>query len=93
MPATDLPVGSVDLDHSDPGLGQVTGQPGPVGPGALDPDGLDGTERRQERQQPPVADRGRGERVGAQHRTEVVAGGGDVDVGVGIHATDDSDGT
>ena len=74
---------------------------GPVGPGALDADGLDGleglegldgTERRQERQQPPVAHRGRWERVRAQDRTERVAGGSDVDVGMGVHASDDAPG-
>ena len=93
MPSTDLAVRAVDLDDRHPSLSEVTGQTRPVGAGPLDPDGLKRPEGDQERQQPAIADRCGRERVRAQDSTEGVAGSGDVDVGVSVHASDDSDGT
>ena len=82
-----------DLHDVDPGVGEVPGQAGAVGAGAFDPDRRQRSEGDQEGQQSAIADRCGRERLGAQDSTEVVAGCGDVDVGVGVHAPDDSAGT
>jgi hypothetical protein len=89
--SADLPVGAVDLDHANALVGQMPGQAGSVGAGALDPDDREVAERRQEPQQPPIAGRGRGERAAAEQAAELVAGRCDVDVRVSVHAADDSD--
>jgi len=91
--AAHLTIGSVDLDDAEAGLGEMPGESGAVGPGPLDPDHGDRAERDQEREQPPIPRWGRRERLGAQDSAERVTGGSDVDVGVGVHASDDSAGT
>lgn len=90
MRAADLPVRAAHLQHPDLLGRQVPGQPGPVGPGALHPDGLNLTEIVEEGQQVAVAGRGGRERLGPQDLAEPVTRGGDVDVGVGVDTADDN---
>ena len=88
--AAHLPVRPAHLNHLDLLRGQMPGQPGTVGPGALHPDGLNLAEAGQEGQQVAVAGRGGRERLRAKHLAQPVTRGGDVDVGVGVHTADDN---
>ncbi len=87
--ASDLPVGSGDLDDLDSGVAEVPCQCGAVAAGALDTDLVELTLPAQPGEQSPVAGDGGRERLGAEHPAELVEGGGDVQVLVGVHAAGD----
>jgi hypothetical protein len=59
-PAAGGPVGAVDLDNPDVLRGEIAGQGGAVGPGALDPNAQQDPEPAQPGQQGPVPGRGGG---------------------------------
>jgi hypothetical protein len=67
----------------------MAGQPGPVAAGPLDADKDDGAEALQPAQQPAVPGGVGGERLDAEQAADVVEGGGDVDVEVGVDPSGD----
>ena len=87
--ATLLTVGSIHLDHLDPGALQEPGQAGAVGAGALDPHPGQVTEADQPAVQIPVAAWGGRERLDTQDAAVVVQRGGDVHIEVGVDSTGD----
>jgi hypothetical protein len=89
LPPPVLAVGAVDLDHPDTGRGDVAGQAGAVAAGPFDPDQADGPEPAQPGQQAGVTGRGSRELLDAKQPSDGIKRGGDVHVGVGVHATSD----
>ena len=89
LPAAVLAVGAVHLDDPDAGRGDVAGQAGAVAAGALDPDQGDGPEPAQPAQQAGVAGRSDRELLHAEQSADGVQRGGDVRVGMGVHAAGD----
>jgi hypothetical protein len=88
-PASPLAVRAVDLDHRDPQSLQMTGQPGAIAAGALDPDQDDFPERLEPRRQTRVPGRGRVERRRREQTTAVVQRCRDVDIEMRVDATRD----
>jgi hypothetical protein len=82
-------VRAVDFDDPDLSRGEELGQPGPVGAGALDPDGRHRAEAPQPRQQGLVPGLVGRELFGAQHAARAVQRRSRVRVLVGIHTTGD----
>jgi len=89
--AADLPVRPRHLHHLDPSAGQVPGECGPVTSGALDADLVEAAVPAQPREQLPVAGHSRGKRARAQHPTQLIQRGRDVQVLVGVNAARDDD--
>ena len=85
-PAPVLPVRAVHLHDPDTGRGDVAGQAGAVAAGPLDPDQADGPEPAQPVQQPRITGRGGRELLHAEQPADGIERGGDVGVGVGVHA-------
>jgi hypothetical protein len=90
LPAALLTVGPVDFHHRHPDGLKVSGQPGPVGAGAFDPDSLDGAESSQPVHQRLVAGRCGGKLLDAEQPGDVVQRGRHMDLQVGIHAASHS---
>ena len=90
-PAAHLAVRSDHLHHLDPGAEQVTGEPHPIGAGALDPGLDDRPERANPALQSPIARRVRRERLCAQHPTRLVDDRRDVEVLVSVDTAVDAD--
>jgi len=88
-PATVLPVRADCLDDPDAGRGDVAGQPGAVTASSLDADQAHGHEPAQPAQQAGVAGRGGGELLDAEQPADGIQRGGDVRIGVGVHAAGD----
>jgi hypothetical protein len=82
-------VGPVDLDELHTLAGQVAGQAGAVGSGALDTDFDQRAVRAQPRQQRPVTRRSGRELLIAEHTPGLVDRSGVVGVAVGVDATCD----
>ena len=80
---------AVHLHDPDAGRGDVAGQAGAVAAGALDADQADGPEPAQPAQQAGIASRGDRELRDAEQPADGVQRGGDVHVGVGVHAAGD----
>ena len=72
-----------------PGRGDVPGQPGTVTAGPFDVGQAHGTEPAQPLHQAGIASRVRRELLDAEQPAEGIERGGDVHVGVGIHAAGD----
>ena len=89
-PPAGLAVGPVDLHHLDVLGGQVTGQAGTVGAGALHADPLELAEVAHPAHQPPVAGRRRRKPGRSQDSADIVDDRRYVDVLVGVDAADDS---
>lgn len=90
MAAPVLTVGSGHLDDLDSLRGEVAGETGAPGTGALDADGAHGAEATEPPVQGPVAGGCRRERFGAQDPAELVKRSSDVGVFVGIDAAGDA---
>ncbi len=88
--ATGLAVLAVNFDDVDSGSGEVTGDAGSIGPGPLHADLADLPEGFEPGQQLRVAVGVGPERLGAEQATDLVQGGGYVDLAVGVDATGDS---
>ena len=86
LPAPVLAVGAVDLDDPDAGRGDVPGQSGAVTAGPFDPDQADRPEPAQPAEQAGVAGRGGREFPDAEQSPDRVQRGGNVHVGVSVHA-------
>lgn len=87
VPAADLPVRPGDLDTSHVVLGEQPSQRGAVAAGPFDADLAQRAERLQPAEQLAVAS-GRGAELrSAEHTAQVVDGGSDVDVAVGVDAS------
>ena len=86
LPAAVLAVGAVDLDDPDAGRGDVPGQSGAVAAGPFDPDQADRPEPAQPAEQAGVAGRGGREFPGAEQAPDGIQRGGNVHVGVSVHA-------
>ena len=81
------PVGrTAYLDDLDAGGRQVAGQAGAVAAGALDPDQAHRPESAQPAQQPALAYRADRELPDAGQPADRIERGGDVGIGVGVHA-------
>ena len=85
-----LAVLAVHFDDLDPGPGEMTGDPGAIGPGPFDSDLGDLAERWEPSLQLHVAVGIGAERFGAEQATDLVEHSGHVDLAVGVDATDDS---
>ena len=81
-----LPVRAVYLHHADAGRGQVPGKARPVAAGPFDADQGDGPETAQPAQHLRVPGRGGRELPHPQQPPGRAERGGDVHVGVGVHA-------
>src|SRR6185437_7729326 len=79
----------VHLDHGDARVGEVAGEFGAVGAGALHAHGRQLAVRGEEGVQAPVAGRGGGELVVGQVPAEPVDHRGVMGAAVGVHAGDD----
>src|SRR5712691_5836220 len=89
LPTAILPVGAVHLHDPDAGCGDVAGQSGAVTAGPFDADQGDGPEAAQPAQQVAVAGRGSRELLDAEQPSDGIERGGDMHVGVGVHAAGD----
>jgi hypothetical protein len=89
LPAAVLPVRPVDLDDPDAGGGDVTGQAGAVAAGALNADQAHGPEPAEPAQQPGITGRADRELLHAEQPADGIKRGGDMSVGVGVHAARD----
>ena len=86
LPAPVLPVRAVHLDDPDARRGDVAGQPGAVTAGPFDADQAHGPEPAQPAQQAGVASRGGRELPDAEQPADGIERGGDMRIGVGVHA-------
>ena len=89
LPAAVLAVGAVHLHDPDTGRGDVPGQASAVAAGPFDPDQAHGAEPAQPAQQPGIAGRGGRELLDAEQPADRIERGGDMHVGVGVHAAGD----
>ena len=89
LPAPVLAVGAVHLHHPDTGRGDVAGQARAVTAGALDPDQAHGPEPAQPPQEKAVSGRGSRELLDTEQPSKGIERGGDVHVGMGVHAAGD----
>src|SRR5215510_6066296 len=85
-----LPVGTIHLHHPHPRRGDVPGQAGTVPAGPFDAGQAHRAEPAQPAQQLGISSRGGRELGDAEQPADRVERGGDVHVGVGVHATGDS---
>jgi hypothetical protein len=84
-----LPAGTVHLNDPDAGRGDVPGQPSAVTAGPFDADQAHRPEPAQPLHQAGIASRVRRELLDAEQPAEGIERGGDVHVGVGVHAAGD----
>ncbi len=89
MGPSSLPVRPTNLDHGDAGTAQETGQPSPVGAGALDTDPIKRAEAAQPGVQLSEPSRRRRERLDAECPAVRIERGGDVNVQMGVNPTSD----
>src|ERR1039457_3512320 len=89
LPAAVLAVGAVHFDDPDAGRGDVAGQARAVAAGALDADQGDGPETAPPAEQAGVAGRGDRELLDAEQPADGIQRGGDMHIGVGVHAAGD----
>ena len=87
LPAAQLAVRSIDLDHVDARSRQEPSETGAVGARALDPDPHERPERSQPGRQLVLTGPGRLERFGAQQASDRVEHGRDVHIQVRVDAT------
>ena len=86
LPAAVLAVGAVDLDDPDACCGDVAGQAGAVAAGPFDPDQADRPEPAQPAKQAGVSGRAGRELLHAEQSPDGIQRGGNVHVGVSVHA-------
>ena len=87
--ATLLAVRTIHLDHRHRGSGEVTGEAGPIGAGALDANTFNGPEPSHPRCQRPVSIGGRWERFDTEQTAVHVDDRSDVGVAVCVDPTHD----
>ncbi len=89
VPATDLTVRPVHLNHLNTLTREMPRQPDTVGTGALHPDLRQRTEPAQVGQQRPVTTRRRREGLNPEHRTELVTRRSDMNIRMRVHTPND----